>query len=79
LPEEELQSQIYPNPNEGTFFVPANYKVLDVISVSGRRIGFVTEDHGENQLVRLTTTSAGMYIIRLSSSGSVFSSKIVIE
>ena len=79
LPEEDVRSQIYPNPNEGTFFVPASCKVLDVISVSGRRIGFSTEDHGDNQLVHLATASAGMYIVRLSSSGSVFSAKIVIK
>ena len=79
LPEEELQSQVYPNPNEGTFFVPATYKVLDVISVSGQRIRFSTEDHGDNQLVQLTRASAGMYIVRLSSSGNVFSAKIVIK
>lgn len=79
IPEEELQSQIFPNPNDGEFFVPGSFRILNVISVAGRQIAFSTQDHGENQMVRLATTSPGMYIVRLNGGGKVFSSKIVIR
>jgi hypothetical protein len=79
LPEEELQSQIFPNPNDGKFFIPNSFEILDVISVTGQRIGFITTAHGERQMVQLATTSAGMYIIKLRSGDTMFSSKIVVR
>ena len=79
IPEEELKSQIFPNPNDGKFFVPLSFEVLDVSSVTGQRVGFITAAQGENQMVQLATTSAGMYIIKLRSGDTVFSSKIVVR
>jgi hypothetical protein len=79
LPEEELQSQIFPNPNDGKFFVPVTFNVLDVISVTGQRIGFTTTDLGENQMIRLATTSRGIYIVKLKSGDTLFSTKLIVK
>ncbi len=79
LPEDELQSQIFPNPNNGKFFIPNTFEVLTVSSVTGQQVGFETVTHGENQIVDLLSTSPGMYIIKLRTGNIVFSSKIVVR
>ena len=79
LQEEELQSQIFPNPNEGKFFVPNTFEILDVSSVTGQHIEFMTTSYDDRQLVQLATTSGGLYIIKLRSGTTIFSSKIVVR
>lgn len=79
LPEEELQSQIFPNPNNGNFFVPNSFQILDISSVTGQHIGFMTTRNDDKQLVQLATPSAGLYIIKLRSGNTVFSSKMVVK
>ena len=79
IPEEELQSQIFPNPNQGNFYVPSSFKILLVSTVTGQNIPFTTQEQGENQKVNLTTASSGLYILRLQKDGKLFSSKIVVK
>jgi hypothetical protein len=79
IPDENLQSQIFPNPNEGEFFVPTNFHVIDIVSVTGQQISFSTHDQGEMQRIHLGPASPGLYILRLQTSSKVFSSKIVVK
>lgn len=79
IPEEKLQSQIFPNPNDGAFFIPSAYELIDVTTVTGRSIPFSLQDQGENQRVQLTNLSPGMYILRLRTEQQIFSSKIVVK
>jgi hypothetical protein len=79
IPEEELQSQIYPNPNDGDFFVPRDFKIISISNLAGQTINYSVTDHGEHQRVNLSTASAGLYILRLQKHEQLFSSKIVIR
>lgn len=79
IAEEKLQSQIFPNPNEGAFFIPSAYELIDVTTVTGRSIPFSLQDQGENRRVQLANTSPGMYILRLRNEQQIFSSKIVVK
>jgi len=79
IPEEEIHAQIYPNPNEGSFFVPTNFRILQINNSTGQRIAFSSEEQGENQKVSLATIASGLYIIRLQKDNQLFSSKIIIK
>ena len=79
IPEEKILAQIYPNPNQGDFFVPSSFEIVQVNTVTGKSIPFTTQDQGENQQVRLGTSSPGLYVIRLLKDGKLFSSKIVVK
>ena len=79
IEEEKLQSQIFPNPSDGNFFVPRNFEILMISNITGKSIPFTTQDQGENQKVTLTHTSPGLYILRLQKDGKLFSAKIVIR
>ena len=79
IPEEELQSQIFPNPNDGDFFVPRDFKILAISNLAGQAVSYSVQEHGENQKVNLSNASAGLYILRLQKGEQLFSSKIVIR
>lgn len=79
IPEEKVQSQIFPNPSEGNFYVPGSFEILQVSNVTGQSIPFTTQNQGENQKVQLTNVSPGLYILRLQKGGKLFSSKIIIQ
>jgi len=79
IPEEELQSQIFPNPNDGDFFVPREFKIIQISNLAGQAVTYSVEEHGENQKVNLSNASAGLYILRLQKDEQLFSSKIVIR
>ena len=79
IPEEEVQSQIFPNPNEGAFYVPGNIGIIQINNVTGQSIPFTTQHQGDNQKVQLGTTSPGLYILRLQKDNKLFSSKVIIK
>jgi len=79
IPEEELQSQIFPNPNDGDFFVPRDFKIIAISNLAGQVIPYTIQEYGENQKVNLSNASAGLYILRLQKGDQLFSSKIVIR
>lgn len=79
IPEEKVQSQIFPNPNEGNFYVPGSFEILHVSNITGQSIPFTTQNQGENQKVQLTNVSPGLYILRLQKGSKLFSSKIIIQ
>ncbi|HZI24490.1 MAG TPA: T9SS type A sorting domain-containing protein, partial [Chryseolinea sp.] len=79
IPEEELQSQIFPNPNDGNFFVPREFKIIQISNLAGQAVSYSVQEYGENQKVNLSNASAGLYILRLQKNEQLFSSKIVIR
>ena len=79
IPEEELQSQIFPNPNDGDFFVPRDFKIIAISNLAGQAVPYAVQEYGENQKVNLSNASAGLYILRLQKGEQLFSSKIVIR
>ena len=72
IPEEELQSQIFPNPNDGDFFVPREFKIIQISNLAGQAVTYSVEEHGENQKVNLSNASAGLYILRLQKDEQLF-------
>lgn len=78
--EDELpQGTVYPVPNEGEFFIPKGFNVLQVNSVIGQPVSFQTAEQGENQKVLLQDKAPGVYIIRLQKGSRLFSSKILVR
>jgi hypothetical protein len=79
IEEEKLQSEIFPNPNQGSFFIPHRVNVVQVINVTGQVIPFTTQDVGDNQKISLSVHSSGLYILRLHQDGKFFSAKVLVR
>lgn len=79
IPEEKIQSQIFPNPNHGEFFIPSGFDLIHVTTVTGQAIPFYTQDEGVNQKVHLGKVSPGLYILQLQKDNAVLTSKIVVK
>jgi hypothetical protein len=78
--ENELpQGTIYPVPNEGEFFIPKGFNIVQVSSVLGQSVSFDTAEQGENQKILLHDKAPGVYIIRLQKGSKLFSSKILVR
>ena len=79
IPEEELQSQIFPNPNDGGFFVPRDFKIITITNLAGQSVEYTIQGFGESQKVNVPNASAGLYILRMQKNEQIFSSKVVIR
>lgn len=79
IPEEQVQNQVYPNPNQGEFFIPNTFDLLQVSSITGQPVSFKTQDQGENQKILLPNASPGLYILRIQLGNKMFSSKIMVR
>jgi hypothetical protein len=78
--EDELPNgTIYPVPNDGEFFIPKAFHVLQVNSVMGQSVSFDTDEQEDNQKVLLHHHAPGVYIIRLQKGSKLFTSKILVR
>lgn len=78
IPEEEIRSHIFPNPTSGSFFVPRNYELRQITTVTGQAISFTTEQSGDYNRIQLSA-APGLYVLRISIDGQYYSSKIVVK
>lgn len=76
---EDVTSQIYPNPSDGTFFVPASCEIIGITSLTGRSVPYSLSDAGDHSRIQMANASPGFYIVRLRKDGQVFSSKLIVR
>lgn len=79
ITEEDPRSHIYPNPTEGTIFIPASYELIDITTVTGRAIRYGIHGQGEYNRIQLVDTAPGLYVVRIRKEGKLFSSKLVVR
>ncbi len=77
--EEEIQARIFPNPNQGEFFVPNEFDILQVSNITGQSIPFERNEQDENSKVVLGDISPGLYILIIRKGNKLFSSKIIVK
>jgi hypothetical protein len=55
---------LYPNPNNGTFYVDGTCSRLQVFTLTGQEVDYTLENLGDTNKIRLEATT-GLYIVRI--------------
>jgi hypothetical protein len=75
---ESYSINVYPNPNNGSFLVRGQYDQLNVITVTGQQISYVTEDLGEDKKIILQAPP-GLYIVQVRNGNARDTKKIFVR
>ncbi|MFM8914590.1 MAG: T9SS type A sorting domain-containing protein, partial [Flammeovirgaceae bacterium] len=60
---DEVSAALYPNPNNGTFYLPVKAEQIVVIDVTGRPVATIIEDELDRKKIS-TTAPVGVYLVR---------------
>ena len=84
IEENNMAFSIYPNPNNGQFFVTTNVTELftfEVMDITGKIIfkTNATMNAGVQNEINLTDVATGMYIVKMSSERGVLTQNVIIK
>lgn len=69
---------LYPNPNNGSFHVDTESRIVAIHDLTGREISFTASPGDGHQLVAIKNPASGIYIVRSVRNGKINSQKIVV-
>ncbi len=69
---------IYPNPSKGMFTIQSIVENLEILSVSGQPVSFHIVSSENQTNVRMNSPQSGMYIIRFSKGGQIYTRKFIV-
>lgn len=77
--EPEQRYQIFPNPNEGEFYLPRWSENISIVSLLGIPQGFTDEGTIENKRIKLVDQTAGVFIVRWTENGKPKYAKAIVR
>lgn len=79
VPDEERGRDLYPNPNDGTFFLPGVVGQVEITDVMGRFVPWSIDSSGNDTRVTLNSPSPGMYLVKWVEAGNVRQRKVLVR
>lgn len=79
LDEAASSLSVYPNPNEGSFYMASNLGNLSLMDGMGRAIPFTRVAEGERMHISLTNVVSGIYFLNATHDGHPMSTRIFIR
>jgi hypothetical protein len=76
--EGPQQLAVYPNPNQGNFYVDGEIRDIAIISLTGQMIPFESQSLDERTEVKVHTQIPGLYILRYKTGNVLKTQKIII-
>lgn len=79
IDKEETITQIYPNPNSGTFYMHGEVEILEIYNLSGNTIPFSVIQTPTNTQVTLINPVTNLYLVRARVGSKLITRKIVVK
>jgi hypothetical protein len=76
--EGRKQLAVYPNPNQGNFYVEGEIQDIAIISLTGQTIPFESQSLDEQTEIKVHTQIPGLYILRYKTENVLKTQKIII-
>lgn len=76
--EDEERITLFPNPNQGVFYLDATIKDISITAATGQRVAFETEVIENKTRVTLQYPATGVYIVRYRFASTIMTSRIVV-
>lgn len=77
--EDQRFIQIFPNPSNGQFQMPADAQSISVFDVLGQSIPVTTQKEEKSILVHMPEVKSGLYLVRWYSNGKKRSARVLIK
>jgi hypothetical protein len=79
IPGEERGRDLYPNPNDGSFYLPGVVDRVEIIDVMGRYVPWSLEPAGDETRVIISSPSPGMYLVQWLEANKVQQRKVLVR
>jgi hypothetical protein len=79
IADEKKSLQIFPNPSKGEFYVQGNYDRMEILSVTGQTIPFISHQESENTHITINNAASGLYVMKIIQGTVLQTIKIVID
>lgn len=76
---KEEKSNIFPNPNQGEFYIPSGAQNINITNILGIAREFSTEQEHENKRVILDDKTPGIILVRWQMNGKMYSAKALVR
>ena len=77
--EDQNSAQVFPNPSNGKFRMPAGAQIVSVYDVMGRPVPITTQKEEQSLLVHMPEATNGIYLIRWFRNGIKYSARVFIK
>ena len=79
IPDKERIREIYPNPNQGVFYIAGEVAQLEITDVTGRPAQWTSEAGDEEQKITIHSPAPGLYIVKWTAIDGVRQRKVVVK
>ena len=76
---EETTLKLYPNPNEGVFYIEGDVRDVEIFTLTGESIRFDSSRMDGRMEIKVSARAAGLYIVRYREGNSIRSQKLIIR
>lgn len=77
--DEEKSLQIFPNPSKGEFYVKGKYDRMEIITVTGQTIPFISNQLDDNTRITIPNPTSGIYVVKIIKGNVLQIKKIIID
>jgi hypothetical protein len=76
---KEITQPVYPNPNNGTFFLPISTEHLQIFDMTGRLVEHHEYPEGDQKRIEMQSTIRGIYILKIFKREAIYTQKILVQ
>ncbi|MEO5979181.1 MAG: T9SS type A sorting domain-containing protein [Chryseolinea sp.] len=76
---EEISQGVFPNPNNGEFYVRDDFDKLSVHNITGQSVGIQIESTNIGYKVTLHQPTPGLYVVKLLKGNKISTGKIIVK
>jgi len=76
---KEITQRVYPNPSQGTFFVPASAERIHIFDMAGRPVEHQEYIDGDQKRIEILAPQRGIYILKIFKREEIYTQKIMVQ
>ncbi|MDH4090102.1 MAG: T9SS type A sorting domain-containing protein [Cyclobacteriaceae bacterium] len=79
ITDEEIETNVFPNPNTGEFYIRGKLDALQIFNITGQSVPFLVETDGVDHKVNLERAVSGLYILKIIQGDKIITQKVSVK